>query len=621
MSTQQCPQCGKIVSLEDSFCRSCGAKLPPQNVELQTPQLAKPQPQPVLQKAASAPTALETSGVSGVVWRKHVDTWNGFSLERPSGWEVRATHDAISVCYDARGLTSAMIRPLQLPLSGAEVTADILAHRMVDMMRAQNTTFAAWQMNPAEKTYIAMHKGQEQVLLRIRSVEEGQELVGVLSVIVDGQTALISGFQAPKSLIETMKPIFQSILVSFQSIPRTPRNGFVEPSEQAFTAMLPEEWKATGKVLRTPDAGIIFQFRATDPDGALSAEIPGRYYFFQEEAKGWLGKLVVPQKYLTRPFMPASVFLERIIAPEMRPRYPDLRIERISNRADIAASLVADGLQMGEWVQAKNLTAASMQCTYTENGVKYRQRTYVAVQRWPMTRVWRAMIRSIVRTPHDQFVQNYSMLEGITDSIHPDMQWVQAQRQKAQEKARQDAQRAGQQIIGALQVIQGIQQGNQGAPGQKAQPQMPMQQPWIPGAGMSMPMGMGIPQMPQGQPVGQGGQGGLVGQGLSPQQQMAMQQMWQQAQLKQLEIMRNANQDVFNMHQAGWQRQMAQQEQQFQNFDQVIRGYQYMHSPYNGNQYEVPIGYNNYWANGLGQVIGSNLGDSPGYGFQKLEPM
>ena len=108
---------------------------------------------------------------------------------------------------------------------------------------------------------------------------------------------------------------------------------------------------------------------------------------------------------------------------------------------------------------------------------------------------------------------------------------------------------------------------------------------------------------------------------MSVQQQMAMQQAWQQAQLKQLEIMRNANQQVFNIHQAGIQHQMAAQDQQFQNFDQVIRGYQSMYNPYSGSQYEVPIGYNNYWANGLDQVVGSNLSDSPGPNFQRLDSM
>ncbi len=139
--------------------------------------------------------------------------------------------------------------------------------------------------------------------------------------------------------------------------------------------------------------------------------------------------------------------------------------------------------------------------------------------------------------------------------------------------------------------------------------QMPAQQPWLPGAGMSM-----NPGMPQVGPQGQG-------QGMSVQEQMAMQQAWQQAQLKQLEIMRNSNQQIFNMQQAGMQHRMAAQEQQFQSFDQVIRGYQSMHNPYSGAQYEVPIGYNNYWANGLDQVVGSNLSDSPGIGFQRLDSM
>jgi len=61
------------------------------------------------------------------------------------------------------------------------------------------------------------------------------------------------------------------------------------------------------------------------------------------------------------------------------------------------------------------------------------------------------------------------------------------------------------------------------------------------------------------------------------------------------------------MHQAGMQHQMAAQDQQFQDFDQVIRGYQSMYNPYSGSQYEVPIG--------------SNWSDAPGPNFQRLDSM
>jgi hypothetical protein len=105
------------------------------------------------------------------------------------------------------------------------------------------------------------------------------------------------------------------------------------------------------------------------------------------------------------------------------------------------------------------------------------------------------------------------------------------------------------------------------------------------------------------------------------QNQMAMQQAWQQAQLQQMEIMRNARQNIFQQQQAGFQRRMGAQEQQFQQFDQVIRGYQSMYNPYTGGKYEVPIGYNNYWVNGLDQVVGNNLAGSPGANFQRLDPL
>ncbi len=563
MSPQQCPHCQQTVSLEDRFCRSCGAKLPPQEAGVQP--LAKAQPD-IARDAQEKEAA----------WRKHTNSWNGFSLERPSGWEVRVARDTITVCQDLQGLTSATIWPVQLQ---QQVTADVLARRLVEMLRANTTNFLAWQMNPEEKTYSALHRGSDQVLLRLRFTQDGQELVGVLSVMVDGTSGLVSGFQAPISVIEKMKPTFQRLLASFAPLPRLPRTRFVEESEQAFSALIPDHWPATGTLLHTLDAGVIFRFQATDPDKVLSAEIPGSYFFFQEEAKGWLGKLVIPQNYPTRPHVPAPIFLEQMTVPELRQRYPDLRVERIVNRPDLAAALVADAFQMGEWVQPKLVTVAGLQCTFTENGVSYRQRRYIAVQQWPLTRVWRVMVGGVIRAPRERFATYVAILEGIAESVRPEMQWVQAQRQKAQ-----------QQMAGAWRAMQG-------------QP-MPAQQPWLPGAALSMPGGA-----PQG------------GQGMNVQEQMAMQQAWQQAQLKQLEIMRNANQQIFQRNQAGFQHRMGVQEHQFQQFDQVIRGYQSMYNPYSGGQYEVPIGYNNYWVNGLDQVVGSNWSDAPGSNFQRLDPL
>jgi hypothetical protein len=184
MSTLQCPQCQQIVSAEDRFCRTCGARLPQLAVDSPSAGAAKPDqsPQPASTPPASAPAPAAPSA-GGLVWRKHVDAWNGFSLERPSGWDVRTTHDTITVCYDLQGLTNAAIRPIQLQQS---VTADDLSGRLVEMMRSNSTNLTAWRMNPGEKTYAAMHRRADQVLLRFRCTEDNQELIGVLSVMVEG---------------------------------------------------------------------------------------------------------------------------------------------------------------------------------------------------------------------------------------------------------------------------------------------------------------------------------------------------------------------------------------------------------------------------------------------------
>src|SRR5260221_10045826 len=147
---------------------------------------------------------------------------------------------------------------------------------------------------------------------------------------------------------------------------RLPHTKFIEGSENAFSATILEGWNATGKLIHTPDAGILFQFRATDPSGKIYAEVPGRYHRFQEAAKGWLDKMI-PQRYQIRPHLPATAFLEQAIVPEMRQRYSDLRVERIRDRPDLAPLLAANARSSGERIQLKHLTAASLRGTYTEN--------------------------------------------------------------------------------------------------------------------------------------------------------------------------------------------------------------------------------------------------------------
>lgn len=368
---------------------------------------------------------------------------------------------------------------------------------------------------------------------------------------------------------------------------------FVESSENAFSATIPEGWNATGKLIRTPDAGILFQFHATDPSGKIYAEVPGRYYRFQEEAKGWLEKMV-PQRYQTRPHLPATAFLEQVIVSEMRQRYSDLRVESIRDRADLAPLLAANARSNGEWIQLKHLTVASLRCTFTENGTSYRQKIYISVWHWPVTRVWQVSINSVVRAPAGQFAQYCAMLEGIIESVQPERAWIMAQRQKKMEEFQQGCQ----QVAGIVQAVQAVQGQRQETPMQQVAGIVQAMQ------GQAMPMQQG--KMPAGE------------QGMNMQQQMMM----QQAQLKRLEIMRNSNKEIFDMQQAGFQHRLAGQEQNFQAMDQIIQGYQGMRNPYSGQQYDVPIGYNNYWVNGLGQVAGSNSPyDSPGINFQRLDPM
>lgn len=588
LSIQQCPQCQKFIDVDARFCSECGTKLPrlaqTNNPAQQPGSVDRKQFQPTTRKEGEAsPSSVAASASASpddLAWRKHIDLWNGFSLEHPSGWEVCVANDAISICQDREGITKAMINPVQLQQS---MSAHELVGELVKKNHAINETFTAWKMNAQDTTYSEMYQGAstDQALLRIRSVAEqvtpiqlandvyppnfaqvGQtqtELIGVLSVMVNGTSAIVSGFQAPSYMIEKLKPLFQRILASFQPETRLTRTEYVEPGKRAFTASIPPDWQAVGNLVSTP-GGEVIRFRVSDPEGKMSAEAPARTYSFLEETQNeWeMRARAAMQGPPTLSYLPAPAFLERIIVPEMRQFYADFQVENIVNRVDQANAMAAEFIQRGQPLPQKRPTFASLQGTFTQNEIPYRQRIYASViAPLPSGPAWSAFISSIIRAPLDLFNQHYMILEGIIASVRLGKEWIQEQ-----EMRRQQQQQLFEQLMRQQQM--------------------------------------------QGQ-----------------QQMAANQQAFREGQMRRHEMFLNAQQQRFQGQQAAVRNQQDASHRQAQAFiHNVVQGYQYMQNPYSGVRYDVPIGYNNYWANNFGDVvIASNSSYSPGYDFQLLNPL
>ncbi|TMG32853.1 MAG: hypothetical protein E6H92_14820, partial [Chloroflexi bacterium] len=72
---------------------------------------------------------------------------------------------------------------------------------------------------------------QEPLFLRTESRTAGRSVAGLYSVVTQGESGLISGFQAPHEQAESLAPTLGQIVGSFSLVPRTPREQFREPVE------------------------------------------------------------------------------------------------------------------------------------------------------------------------------------------------------------------------------------------------------------------------------------------------------------------------------------------------------------------------------------------------------
>src|ERR1700680_1480159 len=174
MSTAQCPNCHKPIDEGDTFCSSCGAKLPSST--------------PTSSAGSQAQSQGRATSDTGSGWHELKNEWFGFALEKPKNWELRTYNGVITICQDPQGLTSASLRPIRLQ---SAIQAEVLARYLVGMMQSALPSFTAWQVPEQEGKPDKI----DRVVMHIQGTYGKVQLEGVFCVQVDNMSAQFSGYQ------------------------------------------------------------------------------------------------------------------------------------------------------------------------------------------------------------------------------------------------------------------------------------------------------------------------------------------------------------------------------------------------------------------------------------------
>jgi hypothetical protein len=218
---------------------------------------------------------------------------------------------------------------------------------------------------------------------------------------------------------------------------------FREPTEGAFTVLVPQDWQTRGRLVRNPLLGTAtINFVSTsDENGTAMVVVPGITHYFQEAGIGIFGA-ILPGRQVQR-YMPAPLFAQHWLAPQLARMYPNMRIEHIVNRPELLPKLATAWTKDGTPLSYLDLSAVEIQFTSTEqNGTCFRYKMAVTVVNMKFLRLWQADLPVVIRAPQDQFAQWEPVLIGVAESVKLDPQWEQAEFMRTQMQTMQMQQRS-----------------------------------------------------------------------------------------------------------------------------------------------------------------------------------
>lgn len=354
--------------------------------------------------------------------RSYMNSWAGFTLELPEGFEVAVVKGVIGVKKDAAGITSAVVRPVRDPLAGSSET---LARWFAGSLQSGY---------PGAKLWSAPGKVGGGVLVRAQLTYCGKRVSATYNVRGGDGHGLISGFQAPDETFKALAPELGAILSSLKPCPAVPRTVLHDPTEGAFAVQVPVGFQARAGISRAtgmPQIGL--EAQVTIREGIIRASIPPVTYRFSEAIGGrFINKIFGGLNAAiggapSEPWMSGVVFAKEWLAPHSA--HPGCRVESVAERPDLLGVMAAETMRGGLDPSMCQFTAATARFRWSEGGHEHRERVEIATTRLPMMGMWSAFVNSTISAPVEAWDLHEPVLAGILDSFEMNPSWQQAQDQ------------------------------------------------------------------------------------------------------------------------------------------------------------------------------------------------
>jgi len=389
--------------------------------------------------AATALNPTEAAGVPG--WLRYQQDQIGVGFQHPPGWTVRILESGMAgVAAGRDGLSGARAFGQLFTVKEGTGSSTLI------FVLASNLGILLDEFKIIEAVRLSTDPDLSALRYTFSYVDGIRK--GTLTVQAKKGAGVLLGFDAPAAQYAAQVATLNTVIGTFQWFkPTLALRQAAEPREHAFTAMLPQTWRANFQVIRPAiDAG--FVARATDPTGQLAVEahLPQTPYFFTPHPMvpiregDWYhaGDQWGIQPYLVLRYLPGTEFIRSYVLPQMQRGRPDLRLAGAGNRPDLATTSDA---AIARKVAHGSADGGEAEYVWTgPGGVAMRGRIVVLTILVPglsgAPGLWLASPLLLAEAPASRFNEAVAVLTTMYASLRPDARWKAAELKGARDRWR-----------------------------------------------------------------------------------------------------------------------------------------------------------------------------------------
>lgn len=231
--------------------------------------------------------------------------------------------------------------------------------------------------------------------------------------MANGRTYVTGGLVA-----ERVAPAFgselETALASCTLIDRPPLRLFLEPTENAYTMVLPVDWTWEGQVFRSQGVPGYFTWKVKDPAGTVGA--------FSAPPASF---------NIAVPYIPASQAARAVVLPALQQQYPGLRLDRVEELPR-AGAYYREGIRLLSLGNNPRVDKARADYLTTLHGVPVRIRVTIGSFMLDQSALmggrgdWFLTVTG-AWAPENDFEAGYALGRGVTASLHTAPAWKRAQ--------------------------------------------------------------------------------------------------------------------------------------------------------------------------------------------------